>query len=152
MEHLYANWHANLLVVGATALTVALVVLVHYECLIWLSTRLGSKGLQQRRKVLYSIYTLLGVHITEIWMFGFVIRLLMMIPGSGHVIGMEDGANLMDSIYLSAVTYTTVGFGDMVPVGALRFMTGTEALTGLVLVTWSASFTYIEMEKFWRSR
>ena len=152
MESLYANWHVNLLVVGATALTVALAVLVHYECLVWLSARLGLGGLKQRRKVLYSIYTLLGVHVTEIWLFGCVIRLLQMSPGAGHVIGMENGPNLMDSVYLSAVTFTTVGFGDMVPVGALRFMTGTEALTGLVLVTWSASFTYIEMEKFWRSR
>lgn len=152
MESLYANWHVNLLVAGATALTVALAVLVHYECLVWLSARLGGARLRQRRKVLYSIYTLLGVHVTEIWMFGCVIRLLLNIPGSGHVIGMEGGPNLMDSVYLSAVTFTTVGFGDMVPVGALRFMTGTEALTGLVLVTWSASFTYIEMEKFWRGR
>ena len=152
MEDLYTNWHANLLVVGATGITVALVVLVHFECLVWLSSRLGRTGLHQRRKVLYSIYTLLGVHVTEIWMFGCVIRLLQMIPGAGHVVGLEGGPNLMDSVYLSAVTFTTVGFGDMVPVGALRFITGTEALTGLVLVTWSASFTYIEMEKFWRGR
>lgn len=27
---------------------------------------------------------------------------------------------------------------------------GTEALTGFVLIGWSASFTYLEMEKFWR--
>jgi hypothetical protein len=80
-----------------------------------------------------------------------VIRLLLGVEGSGHVVGME-GPNLLDAVYLSAVTYTTVGFGDMVPVGALRFVTGTEALTGLVLVTWSASFTFIEMEKFWRGR
>ena len=27
---------------------------------------------------------------------------------------------------------------------------GTEALTGFMLITWSASFMYLEMEKFWR--
>jgi hypothetical protein len=26
-----------------------------------------------------------------------------------------------------------------------------EALAGFVLITWSASFTYLEMEKFWRA-
>jgi hypothetical protein len=34
----------------------------------------------------------------------------------------------------------------------VRFPTGTEALTGLVLITWSASFTFIEMQPFRRDR
>ena len=34
------------------------------------------------------------------------------------------------------------------PVGAIRFLVGTEALTGFVLVTWSASFTFVEMQRF----
>jgi hypothetical protein len=29
-------------------------------------------------------------------------------------------------------------------------MTGTEALTGFVLIAWSASFTFVEMERFWK--
>jgi hypothetical protein len=65
---------------------------------------------------------------------------------------MAAGPSLLDSVYLSAMTYTTVGFGDLTPAGAIRFLSGTEALTGLMLVTWSASFTYLEMERYWRSR
>ncbi len=34
--------------------------------------------------------------------------------------------------------------------GPIRFIGGTMALTGLVLITWSASFTFLEMERFWR--
>jgi hypothetical protein len=37
------------------------------------------------------------------------------------------------------VTFSTVGFGEMWPVGAVRFLCGLEALTGFVLITWSAS-------------
>jgi hypothetical protein len=44
-----------------------------------------------------------------------------------------------------------VGFGDLVPHGAIRFMTGMEALTGLVMITWSASFTFLEMQRDWHS-
>ena len=62
----------------------------------------------------------------------------------------EATAALLDAVYLSAVTFTTVGFGDVAPVGPIRFLSGTMALTGFVLVTWSASFTYLEMERFWR--
>jgi len=29
-------------------------------------------------------------------------------------------------------------------------MTGTESLIGFLLITWSASFTFFEMERYWR--
>jgi hypothetical protein len=57
----------------------------------------------------------------------------------------------LDSIYFSAVCYTTLGLGDIIPAGAIRFLVGTETLTGFVLITWSASFTFVEMERFWRA-
>jgi hypothetical protein len=58
---------------------------------------------------------------------------------------------LLDSVYFSAVCYTTLGLGDIVPTGAIRFLVGTESLTGFVLITWSASFTFVEMERYWRA-
>lgn len=30
-------------------------------------------------------------------------------------------------------------------------ITGTEALAGLSLITWSASFTFLQMQRIWRS-
>src|SRR3546814_19788507 len=61
-----------------------------------------------------------------------------------------DTLGLLDAVYLSAVTFTTVGFGDLAPVGPIRFLCGMEALSGFVLITWSASFTYLELNRFWR--
>jgi hypothetical protein len=75
--------------------------------------------------------------------------LLLMLANTGTVAG-ADPLGLLDAVYLAAGTYTTVGFADLVPVGPIRFLAGTMALTGLVLITWSASFTYLEMERFWR--
>jgi hypothetical protein len=43
-----------------------------------------------------------------------------------------------------AVTFTTVGFGEMWPLGAIGFLCAVEALAGFVLITWSAAFTYLE--------
>ncbi len=48
------------------------------------------------------------------------------------------------------MVYTTVGFGDLVPAGALRMVSSTEALSGLALITWSASFTFLQMQRIWR--
>jgi len=149
----YGNWFANAAVVAATVFAVSLVVLVHYEGLILMSRGLRHVGGRQRIKVLYAIYSVLALHVAEIWLFGVVLWLLLLWPECGHiVIGTAQGAlGLLDAIYLSAITFTTVGFGDVVPVGPIRFLSGTEALTGFVLIAWSASFTYLEMERFWRN-
>jgi hypothetical protein len=53
---------------------------------------------------------------------------------------------------VSVATYTTVGYGDLAPVGPIRLIMGLEGLTGFLLLTWSASFTYLEMQRYWPPR
>ena len=147
---MYEHWDANALVVLVTALSVGLSVLVHYEGLTllsrWLSARHES---HRRRKVLYGIFGVLALHVAEIWVFGAAIWCLLMLPDTGMVAGAHP-LSLLDAVYMSAVPYTTVGFGDLAPSGPIRFLAGTMALTGFVLITWSASFTFLEMERYWR--
>lgn len=52
------------------------------------------------------------------------------------------------SLYFSAETYTSPATVIVVPGGALRLLAGVEALNGLLLIGWSASYTYIAMERF----
>jgi hypothetical protein len=150
----YFDWGINLMVVGATALVVAVCVLLHYEGLLWLAARLKHLGGRRRRRVLVGVYALLGLHVIEIWLFGLVLYALSYVPGAGGVMHLDGSAvsGLLDSIYLSATSYTTVGFGDLAPIGPLRFLVGTESLAGLLLITWSASFTYLEMATYWKDR
>jgi hypothetical protein len=54
-----------------------------------------------------------------------------------------------DLVYFSGVVYTSLGFGDVVPVGDGRGLAIAEAVTGLVLIAWTASFTYFEMLTNW---
>jgi hypothetical protein len=68
--------------------------------------------------------------------------------GFGSLEGNFNGS-LIDSVYFSFTNYTTVGYGDIEPTGQLRFLAGMEAITGLSLITWSASFMFMEMRKFW---
>lgn len=146
----YPHWDANLLVVIATAIAVGAVVLAHYEGLAIISAWLVKRREQiSRRKVLYGIFSVLALHILEIWIFGVTVWLLLKYPDTGSVAG-ANPLQFFDAIYLAAVTYTTVGFGDVAPIGPIRFIAGTMSLTGFVLITWSASFTYLEMERFWR--
>jgi len=151
---MYENWVANATVVIATLIAVSLAVLVHYEGLIYLFNRLRRVQGPQRIKVLYAILAVIGLHVAEIWLFGATLWLLVQWPDCGHIaLGshVTSPFGFLDSIYLSATTFTTLGFGDLAPVGPIRFLSGTEALTGFVLIAWSASFTYLEMERFWRN-
>jgi hypothetical protein len=146
---MYAGWLDNLIVVAATLAAVALSVLTHYEGLSFTSRGLAHlAGVPRRAKVLYGIASVLALHVVEIWIFGVIAWVLLHWPQFGSL--GPAAQHLFDVIYFSAVTFTTVGYGDLAPVGPIRFLSGTEALTGFVLITWSASFTYLEMERFWR--
>ena len=147
---MYGNWLANAVVLGATLVAVAVCVLVQYEGLVMLQRGLaGLHTRHQRVKVLYVIMTVLFLHVIEIWVFGLTLWLLQQWPAFGHIAGQSE-LHIYDAIYFSAVTFSTVGYGDIAPVGPIRLLAGTEALVGLVLITWSASFTYLEMERYWR--
>ena len=52
-------------------------------------------------------------------------------------------------IYFSAVSYTSLGFGDVIPVGPMRYLAGLEALTGLTMIAWTASYSFLQMKHFW---
>jgi hypothetical protein len=146
----YGNWGVNLIVVAVTGIAVALCVLLHYEVLNFLSRWLLKLKGQHRRRVLIAICGILPAHVAEIWVFGIAYVLLSFSPAFGSAHGI--GPSMLDYIYISAMTFTTVGASDAYLNGPIRFVSGNEALTGLVLITWSASFTFLEMERFWRDR
>ena len=54
-----------------------------------------------------------------------------------------------DAFYFSITSYTSLGIGDIYPSGQIRLLSGIEALNGLVMITWTASMTYLHMERFW---
>ncbi|MGD8709612.1 MAG: potassium channel family protein [Ectothiorhodospiraceae bacterium] len=135
--------------VGATVTLVMVCVLLHYESFRVLSRFVAAgQGGRHRRRILVMMLSLLVAHVAEIWLFGAGYFLLLKQGAMGALAGIPV-RDLLDCIYFSAVTYTTLGFGDIIPQGPIRFLAGTEALTGLLLVTWSASLTFVEMQRYW---
>ena len=131
-----------------TAVIVVACVLLHYEGLRFLSARLPTPRRHHRRRIVLLILSLLFMHVVEIWLFGGAYFVLLNFGDFGALEGATD-AIWFDCIYFSASVYTTVGFGDIVPIGPIRAMSGTEGITGLVLITWSASFALMEMLENW---
>jgi hypothetical protein len=150
--------------VVVTAMVVVAAVLVHYEGLNWSGRLIKRRFLHHRAKILMLIFAELGLHIAEIWLFAAGYAFLTVGLGYGAIVpatplailpanptGLFAAAQVgfLDVVYFSAINFTTVGFGDLVPLGLVRFLSGTEALTGFVLITWSASFTFLEMQRYW---
>ncbi len=134
-----------------TAILVAMVVSIHYETLRGLSKVLPSLHIKDRSRTVIGVLGALTAHIVEIILFACGYFLLIKYGGAGTFNG-DFSQTFADCIYYSFVTYTTLGFGDITPTEGLRFLTGMEALTGLVLITWTASFLFIQMESYWRAR
>jgi voltage-gated potassium channel len=49
---------------------------------------------------------------------------------------------LETAVYFSLVTYTTIGFGDVVLGPGWRVAAGIEGLTGVLLIGWSTAFVF----------
>lgn len=126
-------------------------VVIHYETLYQLAKRLPVVHISPRRRVLVGVMVILLAHIVEIWLFALGYYAMAHSPGFGSLSG-NINLSLLDCSYFSFTTYTTLGFGDIEPSGYLRFLTGIESLTGLVMITWSASFLFLEMQKYWPKR
>ena len=128
-------------------LLVGICVIIHYETLRLLSRRALVPG-QHRWLILGSVFGALIAHVLEIWIFGAGYWAAVEVLELGRIVAAVRDP--FDYVYYSAMVYTTVGFGDLVPEGGIRMISSTEALLGLSLITWSASFTYLQMQRVWR--
>lgn len=126
----------------------AITVVIHYEFLNQLANIIPKFNLSPRVSVILGVFGALLAHVVEVWVFAITYYLMINNEGWGTLIGNFNGS-LMDCAYFSFTTFTTVGFGDIEAIGHIRFLTGIESLTGLVLITWTASFLFIEMQRHW---
>lgn len=144
--------HAHLLMLLTVIINTVLcsaAVLVHYEAFIQISNLINRLKCRHRLRVLITVACALCAHIVEIWFFAFGYYFLLMTKQFGDLQGNFDGS-LLDCSYFSFTTYSSLGLGDVEPLGNIRFLAGLESITGLVLISWTASFVYIEMQRYWR--
>jgi hypothetical protein len=127
------------LAILASVVCVLLCVAVHLALLLSVYRVLSSRihTLHQATVGVIVLVAILG-HLVEIGLFG--VGYAILAPADGAV-----GADLL---YHSAAAYTSLGDSQAAP-AEWRLMTAIEALAGLVLITWTASFTFLVMQKNW---
>lgn len=135
-----------------TVILIMLTVGVHYQALYSISVFLERIQTAGRYKVMLGVLMALVAHFIEIWVFGIAYYLMGNYHEGADKLVNVDGEIVSDffsCIYFSFASYSSLGFGDIVPEGPIRFMAGSEAVIGLVFIAWTASLLYIEMQKHW---
>ena len=139
------------LVFSINAFVSILAVVIHYEALRQLTYQLPNLAVKPQLRVALGVFGCLLTHLAEIWLFAITYYALLHFERFGNLQGNFDGS-LADCAYFSMTAYTSLGIGDIEPFGLVRFISGMEALLGLLLITWSASFMFLEMQKYWRRK
>lgn len=134
---------------GVSVILIACCLFLHFRAL----RNVAGKVSQLTKNTRYSVISIMTVifvtHLLEVILFAFTFW-LMALAGTGSLIGAHN-STAADYFYFSIASYTTLGIGDITPEGSMRLVAGVEALTGLLLIAWSASFTYLTMERLWSS-
>lgn len=139
-----------LLTVAIAVIAIGLCNAVHFFSLRQLAHIFRDFPPLVKRPMLLVSFAILLIHLFEVSIYAVALWTLSMMD-HGTLASMSEGVKHgpAEFFYFSIASYTTLGIGDIVPHGHLRVVAGIEALQGLILIAWSASFTYLVMEKFW---
>ena len=119
-------------IVAGTLLTVVCVV-IHATGTSWWLVRLNGRHPEQPshiRTLCASVAVLLGLHILEALCWAVV---YFMIPNAGHRLDFEE------AVYFSCVTFSSLGYGDVVLQGSLRLLSAFQSMAGLLMFGWSTA-------------
>jgi len=125
-------------------------ILIHYEFLRLTADFLLPRlpRIPRRPHVVLGVCACFVAHTVEVWLFAGVYYFLGKATDSGFAD--EARRRFLDYLYFSTETYTSLGFGEIrLLTDDLRLLAGIEAMVGLVLLAWTASFNFMLMERYW---
>ena len=142
------------MVVATIALSVTplmLTVALHYEALSVLSRIMQSTRLASHPKLLVAVFGVVAAHLLEILVYAMSYWIADAVLNIGDF-GGNRAVNFSDYLFFSAETFSTLGMGDIFPLGTIRLIASLESLNGIVLIGWSTSFTFLAMSRYWQLR
>jgi mannose/fructose/N-acetylgalactosamine-specific phosphotransferase system component IIC len=129
-----------------TALAVILSIGLHFTTLLFTTKVVGKFHGAHPATIVFSLLLAVIAHLLEILVFA--VALQYMYTHDMITFSIDD-PHFLDIFYFSGTTYTTVGYGDIVLVGAGRTVAVIESVMGLVLIGWTTAFTYYEINRKW---
>lgn len=104
----------------------------------------GAQKLGQLRTILTlitAVFLIGSAIMVDIWLWSFVFGYL----------DPQNVKNIEDALYFATVTFTTVGYGDIVMSEKWRILAGTCAINGMIIFGWSTAFIFEIMAKLYQS-
>ena len=139
------------LVLITSIIIISLCVMLHFEALRKIAKISDWLKIRGRYRVTVSVLVGILSHTLHVWLFGLGYYFIVNLNQDNQVVTLDGPvSDVLDCVYFSFANYTSLGYGDLVPQGPIRFMAGTEALVGLVFIAWTASFLYLKMEQYWK--
>jgi len=91
--------------------------------------------------LLLTFWSLALLHLAEIAVAAVVLAELLRVPGLGSL---SDGfgSSAADYLYFAGASFATLGYAQIEAHGAIRLLVMMIALSGFMLITWSATFLY----------
>ncbi|MAZ76749.1 MAG: ion transporter [Micavibrio sp.] len=121
-----------------------------YECLCLISRFVSGMTARHRSIMFVMIGGIFIAHAIAILIYAIIYWVLIHYAGFVDLSGYIPD-HFLTYLYFSATSYSSLGVGDVFPAEGLRFLTGVEAINGLILITWSAAFTYFSVQKMWEA-
>jgi len=128
-------------VIGSTAL--------HYEAIRALD-RFARRSARVYPTLLLVISGLIGIHLIDIGAYAVLFALADGPLDLGDFVGARP-ASPLGYFYTAAEAYTSLGYSNAAPTGAMRLVSAIAPLNGILLLTWSGSFLFSLVED-WRNR
>lgn len=113
---------------------------IHFEVLNFIENSIG-KFLSNRKKLLTVLSLIIATHLVEIIVYALVFYLAAVPLNIGHF-NTNRNLGLIDFFYYSAETYSSLGYGDILPRGEIRTIASICPLNGILLLSWSGAFLY----------
>ena len=124
---------------------------VFYECLCFTSKYIHKKRLSPRSTMFTTITVAFFAHALSIIIYACIYWILIHHFNFSGIEGNIEN-HFPTYLYFSATTYSSLGIGDVFPIESLRFLAGIQAINGLILITWSAAFSYTKIQKVHEAR
>lgn len=96
-------------------------------------------------KIFFAVSSILGIFLLvtiHIWLWALTFRFL----------NMPELKTLEDAVYFSTVTFTTLGYGDIVLHDQWRVLSGIEAANGIIILGWGTAFLFEVMSVLYPRR
>ncbi|MEI5681799.1 ion channel [Mesorhizobium sp. CCNWLW179-1] len=123
------NLLIGIIVISATVLihTFGLIAITH--AMGYLVARFRMHGRRSRTLAMITVVMgLFAVMTAEVWVWAGLYRVLNIF------------ADFETSLYFSTVTFSTVGYGDVVPAHKWRVLASLEGVNGFLLIGWSTAY------------